>query len=111
MSFLKGNVKTGHHYWLTPSPLYDALNSEFQFDFDPCPYPKPLLFDGLTASWGSSNFVNPPFGLYTSNGRKIGITAWARKALKEYQSGKNVVFLAPCSYWQAFTYLCRCISS
>ena len=23
--------------WVTPKDLYDALNKEFKFDFDPCP--------------------------------------------------------------------------
>ena len=71
----------GKHYWLTPTELYIDLNEEFQFDFDPCPHPLPEGFDGLTAEWGSSNYVNPPFGSILHNGRKKGMTAWARKGL------------------------------
>jgi hypothetical protein len=26
-------------YWLTPPDIYDKLDKEFHFDFDPCPYP------------------------------------------------------------------------
>lgn len=45
-------AKDGKHYWLTPEPLMDELNREFNFDFDPCPYPLPEGFDGLTVEWG-----------------------------------------------------------
>lgn len=68
----------GKHYWLTPKDLYDQLQAEFAFDFDPCPYPLPDGFDGLTAEWGSSNYVNPPFK---------GPTAWVRKAIEENKKG------------------------
>ena len=46
---------------LTPPEIYARLDSEFHFDFDPCPYPKPGGFDGLTREWGQSNYCNPPF--------------------------------------------------
>ena len=60
--FHRGNGGDGKHYWLTPPELYAALDAEFHFDFDPCPYPKPDNFDGLTCEWGQRNYVNPPFG-------------------------------------------------
>ena len=41
-----GNKNDGKHYWLTPDDLMKQLNDEFNFDFDPCPYPKPDDFDG-----------------------------------------------------------------
>ena len=44
--FHKGNSVDGKHYWLTPDKLMKELNDEFNFDFDPCPYPKPEDFDG-----------------------------------------------------------------
>lgn len=40
----------------------DKLQEEFGFNFDPCPYPKPDDFDGFTCEWGTSSYVNPPFG-------------------------------------------------
>ena len=46
--FHAGNGADGKHYWLTPPELYAQLDAEFHFDFDPCPYPKPADFDGLT---------------------------------------------------------------
>lgn len=71
--------------WRTPKEIYNQLNNEFKFDFDPCPFiPK---FDGLSISWKKRNFVNPPYG------RKIGL--WIKKGYEEYQKGKLVVFLIP----------------
>lgn len=69
--------------WQTPKEIYDMLNSEFHFDFDPYPFPKPQ-WDGLSREWGQSNFVNPPY----SETEK-----WCRKALIESKKGKIVVML------------------
>lgn len=92
-------AKDGKHYWLTPPELMLDLQLEFEFDFDPCPYPKPDGFDGLTAEWGSSNYVNPPFGVVMYDGKKKGATAWARKAIEEHKKGKRVVFVYPIDKW------------
>lgn len=95
----------GKHYWLTPSELFEELNSEFNFDFDPCPYPKPHEFDGLTCEWGESNYVNPPFGSIMHQGpsdkkpKKKGPTAWARKCIEESKKGKKVVMVYPIDKW------------
>ena len=97
--FHRGNGADGKHYWLTPPALYAALNAEFHFDFDPCPYPLPAGFDGLTCEWGRSNYVNPPFGSIIHEGRKKGPTAWARKALSEHAKGKSVVLVYPIDKW------------
>tara|TARA_Y100000114_G_scaffold84052_1_gene77597 strand:- start:256 stop:723 length:468 start_codon:yes stop_codon:yes gene_type:complete len=97
--FHKGNPKDGKHYWLTPKYLYEQLNNEFNFDFDPCPYPKPQDFDGLTNDWGKSSYVNPPFGSIIHEGKKKGATAWVRKAIKEHEKGKDVVFVFPIDKW------------
>ena len=71
--------------WKTPKATYEALNQEFDFDFDPCP-PDPQ-FDGLAVNWGMSNFVNPPYG------NVIGL--WLAKAVEEQHKGKLSVFLIP----------------
>ena len=97
--FHKGNPKDGKHYWLTPKDLMKELNDEFNFDFDPCPYPKPDDFDGLTNEWGKSNYVNPPFGSIIHEGKKKGATAWVRKSIAENEKGKNVVFVFPIDKW------------
>ena len=55
--FHKGNGSDRKHYWLTPPDLYATLHAEFNFDFDPCPFPLPAGFDGLTCEWGASSYV------------------------------------------------------
>jgi hypothetical protein len=97
--FHVGNGDDGKHYWLTPPDVYDRLNSLHGFDFDPCPFPKPDDFDGLTAEWGRSNYVNPPFGSIIHEGKKKGMTAWVRKAIAEQQKGKRVVMVYPLDKW------------
>ncbi len=80
----------GKHYWLTPPDLMKALQEEFKFDFDACPFPRPEGFDGLEAEWGHSTYVNPPFS---------GPTSWVRKAIEENKEGKTVVFVFPIYKW------------
>lgn len=105
MGFHNGNKKDGKHYWLTPTELMQSLNSEFSFTFDACPYPLPEDFDGLVDDWGSSSYVNPPFGSIIHQGptdkkpRKKGPTAWARKSIKEFKKGKRVVMVYPIDKW------------
>lgn len=94
-----GNGADGKHYWLTPPYLYNSLNAEFHFTFDPAPYPKPDDFDGLTCAWGESNYLNPPFGSIIHDGKKKGPTAWVRKALAEFKQGKRVVLVYPLDKW------------
>ena len=89
MDKLNGNV--GVHFssqrldWQTPTVVYQILDAEFDFDFDPCPHNP--TFDGLLEEWGSSNFVNPPYG------REI--PKWVKKGFSEWKKGKTVVFLVP----------------
>ena len=98
--FHVGNGDDGKHYWLTPPDLYASLNAEFgPFDFDPCPWPKPEGFDGLTCEWGQRNYVNPPFGSIMHNGKKKGPTAWMRKAIEEQRKGKLSVVVYPVDKW------------
>ncbi|MES2295261.1 MAG: hypothetical protein V4527_18335 [Pseudomonadota bacterium] len=103
--FHVGNGEDGKHYWLTPPALYAELDAEFRFDFDPCPYPLPDGFDGLTCEWGRSSYVNPPFGSIMHQGPgdkkpvKKGPTAWMRKAIIESQKGKTVVLVHPLDKW------------
>lgn len=77
--------------WSTPLELYNKLNAQYSFDFDPCPYNEgELPFNGLTIDWKHSNFVNPPY----SNKLK---TAFVKKAIEQYSLGKNSVLLLPVS--------------
>lgn len=78
-----------HDNWGTPKELYEALNKEFNFDFDPCPMHHNLkLWDGLKIDWGKSNFVNPPYN-------KVDKPKWIKKAFEEWQKGKTIVMLLP----------------
>ena len=70
--------------WRTPKAFYQALDSEFRFDFDPCPTNPE--FDGLEIEWGAVNFCNPPYS---------EIDKWVRKGYAEHRKGKTVVFLIP----------------
>lgn len=97
--FHVGNGGDGKHYWLTPPELYAALDAEFHFDFDPCPWPLPFGFDGLTCEWGQSNYVNPPFGSIIHEGKKKGPTAWVHKAIAEHAMGKTIVLVYPVDKW------------
>jgi hypothetical protein len=82
--FHSGNKVDGKHYWLTPPKLLAEIKAEFGQDlFDPCPNPKPEDFNGLTCDWQRVNYVNPPFASVIVEGKKVGMTAWIRKAIAE----------------------------
>ena len=81
-------------YWLTPPALYERLNAEFHFNFDPCPYPKPEDYDSLVLPWEKSNYVNPPFRPRDGvNGK--GPTAFVHKAIAEHKLGRGSVLVLP----------------
>lgn len=73
----------------TPSGFYNQLDSEFHFDFDPCPLNPNFEIDGLNISWGKRVYVNPPYGK--------AIKFWLEKGLSEISKGNSelVVFLLP----------------
>lgn len=94
--------------WKTPKAIYDTLNTEFNFDFDPSPADNKFDYrrnngqellpfftdnmedpvtDGLSIEWGYSNFVNPPYGKE--------LPKWIKKGYEEWQASKTVVFLIP----------------
>ncbi|NDC38511.1 MAG: adenine methyltransferase [Proteobacteria bacterium] len=71
--------------WATPKALYDTLNAEFNFNFDPCPINwAPGDPDGLSIEWGERSFVNPPYSK---------VANWIEKAHNEWKKGKLVVLL------------------
>jgi len=71
--------------WGTPKELYEELNTEFKFNFDPCPLEwKEGDPDGLQIEWGSSSFVNPPYSQ---------VAKWIEKSYMEWKKGKQVVML------------------
>jgi hypothetical protein len=99
--FHQGNGEDGKHYWLTPPDLMNAMQQEFDFDADGCPYPKPDDFDGLTDQFEGKNsiYFNPPFGSIIHQGKKKGPTAWMRKAIELNKQGKRVVIVYPIDKW------------
>ena len=71
--------------WSTPVDLYNKLNKEFNFNYDPCPLHAD--FDGLETDWKERVFVNPPY----SNVKDFLI-----KAHEELRKKSEViVFLVP----------------
>ena len=85
------------HYWVTPPEMMAKLSAEFQFDFDPCPHPRPDGFDGLSVPWGKRNWVNPPFtgDAKVPGKRKLGPVAWLRNAITERNNGNLTVMILP----------------
>ena len=71
-------------HWSTPKDLFNSLNEEFSFNDDPCPIGGS---GGLDRIWGSSTYVNPPYGR--------GVDKWIYKGIMESKCGKVVVFLLP----------------
>jgi site-specific DNA-methyltransferase (adenine-specific) len=63
--------------WATPTDVYDGLDAEFHFNFDPCP------LDGTTnglatlfVHWsGKRAFCNPPYGPGIKNWLLLGLAA------------------------------------
>lgn len=76
--------------WQTPPELYNELNTEFNFDFDPCPLAEKITEDGLECEWGERNFINPPYS------RKLK-DAFVKRAVEMSRKGKLCVLLLPVS--------------
>ena len=77
--------KSKNDKWATPSEIYDPLNTEFKFNYDPCPITwKEGDVDGLTSDWGTSTFCNPPYS---------ATAKWIKKASEESKKGKIIVML------------------
>lgn len=71
--------------WRTPKAVYDELDAEFHFDFDP--FPPDYTENALLADWGQVNFCNPPYGR--------DLFLFLQKGYNEWKRGKTVVFLVP----------------
>lgn len=84
------NITSGDD-WKTPDLLYNELNDEFNFDFDPCPYQHNIeLWNGLNVEWGNRNFINPPYSLKLKE-------LFVKKAIFESTKKKLCVMLLPVS--------------
>jgi len=79
--------------WKTPQDLYDELNDEFHFDFDPCPINHGEITpdnDGLLIEWGERNFINPPYSRKQKE-------AFVKRAIEFSNNGRLCVMLLPVS--------------
>jgi hypothetical protein len=77
--------------WATPPELYNKLDAEFKFTFDPCPLQHDIdKWDGLILDWGERNFINPPYSRELKE-------AFVLKAITESRKGKLCVMLLPVS--------------
>jgi phage N-6-adenine-methyltransferase len=79
--------------WATPKDLYEKLDAEFNFDFDPCPFNDGEITadkDGLIIEWGKRNYINPPYS------RKLK-EAFVKRAVEESKKNKLCVCLIPVS--------------
>ena len=76
--------------WKTPDEFYFKLDTEFNFDFDPCPLKHDMSWDGLAIDWGKRNYINPPYS------RKLR-ESFVKKAINESKKGKLCVMLLPVS--------------
>lgn len=81
-----GLINSDH--WATPDYIYNPLNEEFMFDFDPCPLYS--NFDGLTIEWGERNFINPPYNRKDKE-------AFIERSYQMWLKGKICVLLLPIS--------------
>jgi hypothetical protein len=83
--------------WSTPEGLYDILDHEFNFTFDPCPLNSED--NAFFMDWIGSVFINPPYS---------NISNFLEKALIELGKGNchTVVFLIPVrsdtKWWHRF---------
>lgn len=59
MSLSRVVFSSSSDHWATPNVVYDALNVEFGFTFDPCPLYSGE--DGLQQAWGGAVYCNPPY--------------------------------------------------
>lgn len=85
----KGLFSSKKQDWKTPQKIYDELNKEFNFDFDPCLLSTDTIHpkDMLGSSWGGKRiFVNPPYKY---------LDKWIKKCYEEYKKGKIIVMLIP----------------
>tara|TARA_R110000751_G_scaffold180853_1_gene287197 strand:+ start:864 stop:1307 length:444 start_codon:yes stop_codon:yes gene_type:complete len=89
---IQGTRESDHY--ATPIKFYKKLNSEFEFDFDPCPLRSEV--DGLLIDWIGSVYINPPYS---------GIEPFITKGIEEIKKGnaKELVYLIPIrsdtKYW------------
>ena len=89
MVFQKSMMTSKRQDWKTPQKVYEALNNEFKFDYDPCLLTTDTIhpIDTLGSSWsGNVIYVNPPYNR---------LADWIKKCHQEWKKGKTIVMLIP----------------
>jgi len=95
MSLIYNNTHTpkeDRDLWRTPKPLFDTLNKEFCFNVDVAADENNNLCNqyfteddnALLATWGKSNWCNPPYSK---------VKPWVRWARVQHEAGKTIVML------------------
>lgn len=80
-----GSKKGYSNKWQTPREIYEPLDREFNFNYDPCPIDwEEGDIDGLSTEWGTSTFCNPPYS---------DVAKFIKKAYEESLKGKTIVLL------------------
>lgn len=98
MGINKGMMSSDRQDWRTPRDLFDSLNNVFCFDLDAAASKENHLcrkffdlsnsaFDNRWFIFGSSAFLNPPYGR--------GIEKWVDLAIKQAVNRVSVVALVP----------------
>lgn len=84
-------------YWLIPPKLRSHIDLTYKHPVDICPHPRPPGFDALSSEfeWPSNVLVHPLFVLADCDDDRHGPSAFARRAIRENQQGKQVVLLLP----------------
>ena len=73
--------------WKTPKAVYQVLDAEFRFDYDPCPTDPKV--DGLESDWGGLTTATRPMDVNFLSGLK-GVLKSGEKAKPwcfSYQAG------------------------
>ena len=101
---------SANEVWATPQDLFDELNTEFNFNLDPCALPENAKCkkyftpadNGLAQCWGGYRvFCNPPYGRQ--------LYSWVKKCYDESKKpDTTVVMLIPARtdtrYFHEFIY-------
>lgn len=93
--YYEGNKVDGKHYLLTPKEMWKNLQKRWPGIWDCCPYPRKKGYDALQVPWHPITYCNPPFVTANEGGKKIGFTAWCRKAIAEQARGVTTVMVSP----------------
>lgn len=85
-------TENGKHYWLTPPEVYRELELAYgPFQFDPCPFPRPVDWDALTMEWGERSYLNPPY--CKEDG---GPSPFVHRAIEQFGLGHESTLIVPC---------------